>query len=898
MPAPAHDESEATTRRKRIDPALQAQGWDIVPFVEGRPLSAYAQHAIAEYPTENGPADYALVVNGQLLGVVEAKRLAVGPQEVLTQAERYSRGVADSPFNFRGFHVPFLYSTNGEKIRFHDVRHEQNLSRWIEAFHTPAALVEMLGRDTCGECQRLLTTPNTHPRLRDYQRDANTAIEQAIDQRKRKLLVAMATGTGKTFTMVNEIYRLMKSGVGRRILFLVDRRALAAQAVRAFASFEPEPGLKFDKIYEVYSQRFHRDDLDDDTPFDPTVLPREYLCDPRPGHAFVYVCTIQRMAINLLGRQAVMDLGDDDPVDDDAERLKIPIHAFDIIVADECHRGYTAAAQSVWRQTLDHFDGIKIGLTATPAAHTTAYFKEVVFRYEYERAVREGYLVDYDVVKVKSDVRMEGMFLSEGEQVALVDTDSGNEQRDLLEDEREFADTEIERKATSPDSNRKIMEELKKYAAGHEQRYRRFPKTLIFANNDLPHVSHADQLVEIARETFGRGETFVQKITGRVDRPLRRIREFRNRREPGIAVSVDLMSTGVDIPDLEFIVFLRPVKSRILFEQMLGRGTRKGERFRDKSHFVVFDCFDGTLLKYFRDSTAITAQPPDQPSKTIQQIIDDIWANRDRDYNIRCLVKRLQRIEKEMDGSARDLFAAYIPDGDMGRFARELPDRLRRDFVPTMGILRNESFQGLLVSYPRRKDPFVVAVDHRDTVSSEYLIRDGRGREYKPADYLAAFAEFIRENPAQIGAIEILLNRPADWRTDVLVELKTKLTTAPERFTVENLQMAHEACYRKALVEIISMVKHAADEHQPLLTAEERVSRAFDTVTAGRSFTPDQQQWLDRIKAHLVANLSIEQDDFDVIPVLESAGGWGNANRAFGGKLAALLGEINNAIAA
>jgi type I restriction enzyme R subunit len=297
----------------------------------------------------------------------------------------------------------------------------------------------------------------------------------------------------------------MKAGVGRRILFLVDRRALAAQAVNAFASFEPESGLKFDKIYEVYSQRFQREDLGEDSKFDPKVLPRSYLLDPQPGHAFVYVCTIQRMAINLFGRQAAFELRDE-LGDDEAEPLDIPIHAFDLVIADECHRGYTSAELSVWRNTLDHFDAIKVGLTATPAAHTKAYFKDVVYRYEYERAVREGYLVDYDAVKIKSEVRMAGVFLHEGEEVGLIDPETGGERMDMLEDERQFDTTEIERKVTSPDSNRKIIEELKKHALEHEQRYGRFPKTLIFAANDLPHTSHAQQLVTICRDVLARGE--------------------------------------------------------------------------------------------------------------------------------------------------------------------------------------------------------------------------------------------------------------------------------------------------------------------------------------------------------------------------------------------------------
>ena len=896
MPNTSH-ESEWLTRKKRIDPKLKALGWEVVPFQEGADLASYARHAIEEFPTANGPADYALVVDGKLLGVVEAKKLSLGPQGVLLQAERYSKGVAASPFNFRGYRVPFLFSTNGEVVHFHDVRHELELSRKIADFFTPNALAERLSANVDESLERLRQQANDHLRLRPYQKEANAAVEQAIADRKRQMLVAMATGTGKTFTTVNQIYRLMKSGVAKRVLFLVDRRALAAQAVSAFAAFEPEPGLKFDHIYEVYSQRFQSGDFGDDEPFDPKVLPKAYLENPSLDHAFVYVCTIQRMTINLFGRQAALSF--DEEIDEDAEQFSIPIHAFDLIIADECHRGYTTGEVSVWRDTLNHFDAIRVGLTATPAAHTKAYFKDVVYRYEYERAVREGFLVDYDAVKIRSDVRMNGVFLHEGEEVDIVDPESGAEKRDSLEDERQFTNTDVERTVTSPDSNRKVILELKKYADEHEQQTGRFPKTLIFAANDLPHTSHADQLVEICREVFGRGESFARKITGRVDRPLQQIREFRNRKQPGIVVTVDLLTTGVDIPDLEFIVFLRQVKSRILFEQMLGRGTRKGENHPDKSHFVVFDCFDGTLLEYFRKSTGITAEPPDKPTRTIKQIIDDIWGNRDRDYNIRCLVKRLQRIEKEMDAAARDDFAAFgIPSGDVGSYARALPRKLNEDFVETMQLLRNEQFQDLLVNYTRSKRIFIRAPEHEDTVSSEYLIRDGKGNEHKPEDYLLAFTRFIEANSNKVDAIGILLDRPRDWSTSALSELKDKLATAPERFTVENLQRAHELHYNKALVEIISMVKHAVDVAQPLLTAEERIRRAFDTLTANHSFTQAQQNWLDRIRNHLVSNLSIDEEDFTLMPVFEQAGGWVQANRAFDGKLQELLIELNEAIAA
>jgi type I restriction enzyme, R subunit len=890
-------ESEWLTRRRLINPKLEAAGWRIVPFDPRKPLAAYDRCAIEEFETSNGPADYALCAGSRILGIVEAKKLTLGPQNVLTQAERYSAGAISNPFDFRGYHVPFLYSTNGEIIWHHDIRYHLNRSHVISAFHTPDALEENLARDFNAACDMLLQTPNDHPRLRPYQQEANAAIEESLSKRKGQMLVAMATGTGKTFTMVNEVYRLMKAGVAKRVLFLVDRRALAAQAVLAFASFEPEPGLKFDKIYEVYCQRFHRGDFDENEKFDPKVLPNSYLTDPQPAHAFVYVSTIQRMTINLLGRNAVFAAGDEE-LDEDAGKLEIPVHAFDLIIADECHRGYTTTQTAIWRKILDHFDAFKIGLTATPAAHSMAMFKEITYRYEYERAVREGYLVDYDAIAIKSHVRMHGIFLKEGEEVGVVNPMSGAQQLDLLEDEREFPSVEIEEKITSPDSNRKILEEIKKWADEHEQRFGRFPKTLIFAVGDLPHTSHADQLVDLARDIFGRGDSFVQKITGRVDRPLQRIREFRNRSNPGIVVTVDMLTTGVDIPDIEGIVFLRPVKSRILFEQMLGRGTRKGEHCPDKSHFVVFDCFDGTLLEYFRQATAVTAEPPVRECKTIVEVIEDIWNNRDRDYNIRCLVKRLQRIDKEMSGEARELFAAYITNGDLRDYAATLPRRLEEHFTQSMSLLRNSSFQDLLLNFPRPKRVFLIAHDTVDTVSSSWVVRGSDGKDYRPQDYLTAFSDFVRENPEKIEAIQILLDRPVAWSTDALTELRKKLTATPQRFTEDNLRKAHEIRYHKALVDIISMVKHAADAQNPLFTAEERVSLAFGKVMRGKFFNLEQQQWLDRIKAHLVQNLTIDPEDFNTLPVFTRAGGRSQAEKAFAGDLALLISQLNEAVAA
>lgn len=253
-------ESERTTRRARIDPKLKAAGWTVVPA--DSPQAGRKGHlGVEEFETPIGPADYALFDGERCLGVAEAKKLTLGPQGVLVQAERYSKAIDQTPKYQGEFGAPFLYATNGEVLWFHDVRHTLNRSRQVSGFHTPVALNEMLTRDFDAEVGQLGAIP-MNERMRPYQREANEAIEQAIRDRKRKMLVAMATGTGKTMMTVHEVYRLMKSGVARRVLFLVDRRALAAQTVRAFASFEAEPGLKFDKLYEVYSQRFQRGDFE------------------------------------------------------------------------------------------------------------------------------------------------------------------------------------------------------------------------------------------------------------------------------------------------------------------------------------------------------------------------------------------------------------------------------------------------------------------------------------------------------------------------------------------------------------------------------------------------------------------------------------------------------------
>ena len=888
-------ELEWQTRKHRIDQRLKAQGWKIMPWIDGLPVGSLSGVAVTEFPTATGPADYALFVDGRLLGILEAKKVTVNPQNVLEQAKRYAEGAFNGPGNWDGLRVPFLFASNGEIIWHLDVRPTPRVSREVADYFTPAALAERFTRNlTEADAWLCNTSTENLPRLRPYQRDCILTTERTIMGGRRHLLLALATGTGKTYLTVAQIYRLLESKRARRILFLVDRKALAAQAVRTFSAFGTPAGNKFTQEYEVYSQRFQKEDFGDDEPFDPQVLPNEYLTAPKSAHTFVYVSTIQRMARNLFGAEnAFAQNGGDAEREDDADRLEIPIHAFDLIIADECHRGYTAQEMSLWRSTLNHFDAIKIGLTATPAAHTTALFGPPVFRYTVEQAILEGFLVDYEPVSIKSDVRMNGVFLHEGETIERVDTENGQRTLDQLEDERHFDAASVERDITALDSNRKIIEEVAKYAYDHEGKTGHFPKILIFAVNDIAHTSHADQLVKTCREVFQQGDDFVQKITGNanVDRPLQRIREFRNRPNPKIVVTVDMLSTGVDIPALEFIVFLRPVKSRILWEQMLGRGTRLCPDI-NKSKFVVFDCFDGTLIRYFKKVSSFELEPPRSEPLTLLEVIENIWQNIDRDYHVRILAKRLLRIDKDMSAEARTLFATWIEDGDMARFAQGLAASVKRDFAGTMKLLRNRDFQKLLLEYPRARRTFFTAIEEKDTVTSQRLERYGQFDTAE--DYLDAFAAFVKSNANQVTALAVLLQNPRDWRPAVFEDLKR--TLSKNGFATETLQRAHRASGFKALADVISIVKHAASQQVPLLTAEERVNRAMDHFVASRQLSPEQLQWLTLVREHLVKNLSMDEEDFNLTPLLEMRGGKAKARKVFGDVQKLVL-ELNEAVA-
>ena len=374
---------------------------------------------------------------------------------------------------------------------------------------------------------------------------------------------------------------------------------------------------------------------------------------------------------------------------------------------------------------------------------------------------------------------------------------------------------------------------------------------------------------------------------------MQKIKTFRNRPEPKIVVTVDMLSTGVDVPSIEFIVFLRPVKSRILWEQMLGRGTRLCNDI-NKDHFTIVDCFNGTLIDYFKNVSGFDYKMQKE-TVPISEVIEKIYNGEDKDYNIKVLTRRLRRIQKNMSGKAYELFSKFIEKGNIGKFADELKNNIENDFIDTMNILRNEEFQNLLVNYPRNDKSFIRAVDYVDEVTSGRVNRyDGTSTTTK--DYLNEFCEFVKNNKEQVEAIKLLFDSPKDWNTSALKEINDLLKQ--NDFKVETLQKIYGSVYHKSLVDIISIIKHAVKEDEELLTSEERVTRAINKLKEEINFSPDQEKWLELIKNHLIENLTIDKDDFELLPVFTRKGGISVAKRIFNGIFDTIISRLNELIAA
>ena len=887
--------SESDTR-KLIDEQLAAAGWTVssaeLTFAKGARPQRGQHLAIAEWPTETGPADYALFVGLTPVAIVEAKRKHIDVSAALQQAKRYSRGFRPSPevelpaTNYGAqaeFRIPFVFSSNGRPylrqlaqqsgVWFCDLRRPENLGHALDGWYTPDGLSALLQRDEARAHIELDNAPFDYGfPLRPYQERAIRATEASIQGGQRAILLAMATGTGKTKTCIALIYRLLKAKRFRRILFLVDRSALGEQAANAFKDTRMERLQTFADIFGIK-------ELDEQQPDADTA---------------VQLATVQGMVQRVIY-----------PADDQAPP---PIDQYDCIVVDECHRGYLLDRElsdtelsfrgyddyvSKYRRVLDYFDAVKVGLTPTPALHTTQIFGAPVFTYGYREAVVDGYLVDYEPpIQVHTLLSGQGMTWKVGEEVKVYNT--GRQQIDLFK-------TPDEIKLKVEDFNRKVItrafnEVVCNYLAQElDPASRR--KTLIFCVSD----SHADLVVDLLKAAFAAQYGAVEddaviKITGAADKPLQQIRRYKNERLPNVAVTVDLLTTGVDVPEICNLVFLRQVNSRILFDQMLGRATRLcdfgGADIKDA--FRVFDA-----VRIFEAIGDMTAMKPVvvNPKISFTQLAQELATLKD----------------ESATELARDQFLAKLQ-----RKKRHLTDHHRQDFEVKAGMPLQAFVQklktmplaeiaGWFVQNPELGELLDRRTDgpEREMFVSEHAdaferAERGYGKAKKPEDYLRAFGDFIKSQGNQIPALVTVLTRPRELTRAQLRELVLTLDRAG--FTETNLAAAwRELTNQDIAARIVGYIRQAAIG-DALLPYGERVDRALQHLLThppgGKPWSTPQRDWLKRIAAQTKANVLVDRaalDDPDLMFKREG-GGFNRLDKVFNGQLQPVLEAFNDAL--
>lgn len=870
---------EAATRRI-IDQQLRDAGWEAdsetLRYSHGARPQKGKNVAIAEWPTESGPVDYALFRGLDAIGVVEAKRRSIDVAGVVQQAKRYSRG-----FSFEGgaqpmagpwgdHRVPFVFATNGRPylrqiesksgIWFEDLRHSKSLGRALSGWYTPHGLAELFKQDVHTAERKLESEPTEYLGLREYQIRAIRAVENALAEGRTTCLVAMATGTGKTKTAIGLVYRLIKAKRFRRILFLVDRSALGDQTADAFKDTRLENLQTFTDIFDLKEQG-------DITPESETKL---------------HIATVQAMVRRILNA--------DDPAS------VPPVDTYDCLIVDECHRGYTLDRElsdgelqfrdfadyiSKYRRVLDYFDAAKIGLTATPALHTTEIFGAPTFRYSYREAVVDGWLADhappYQIVTALAEA---GIHFDRGEQVNLFDPDKGIVDSAHLPDELHFEIDAFHRKVITENFNRVVCEKLAKHIDPSLP-----TKTLVFCVND----QHADLVVTLLSRALqdrygGIDSDTVLKITGSVDDPRGLIRRFRNERIPNIAVTVDLLTTGIDVPAIGNLVFLRRVKSRILYEQMLGRATRLCPEI-DKQDFRIFDA-----VQLYEALEPVTSMKPvvQNVSLTFQQLVRELATVQDeraREGVLEQLVAKLHKKASRLEGEDLTRFEHLAGQGprEVARMLRQSTPAQAAAWFETRGFLVN------LLDRPARSNRSIYLSPHEDTVRR---VERGYGNATKPEDYLSNFATFIRENLNHIPALLVVTQRPRELTRTALKDLAMVLDE--NGFTEANLQTAwREKTNTDIAASIIGFIRQAA-LGDPLLPYDERVARALRAVQASRSLNEVQRKWLDRIGQAMKNDRVVDRDALNR-GQFATNGGFDRLNKIFDGQLENVLGDLAQA---
>ncbi len=886
--------SEADARRL-IDQQLAQAGWTAdsttLTYAKGARPQPGKHLAIAEWPTDSGPADYMLFSGLQPLAVVEAKRRNLDVSAALQQAKRYSRGfiaAADTQLHSQNwgsrgeFRVPFAFSANGRPylrqlatksgVWFCDLRRPDNIGHALDGWYTPEGLQSLLRRDEDRANAELAQTGFEYGfTLRHYQQTAIRETERRIAQGQREILLAMATGTGKTKTCVALIYRLLSAQRFRRILFLVDRSALGEQAANAFKDTRMERLQTFTDTFSIKA-------LDTQTPAADTA---------------VHLATVQGMMKRVLS-----------PADGVAPPS---VDQYDCIIVDECHRGYTLDREmsdtelgfrsfddyiSKYRRVLDYFDAVKIGLTATPALHTTQIFGAPAYSYSYREAVVDGFLTDYEPpIQLYTELSSKGMTWRVGEEVKVYHVDRGQIELFKAPDEIKLQVDDFNRKVITRAFNEAICGYLAKELDPGSRR-----KTLIFCVNS----DHADLVVDVLKIAFEAQYGTVEddaviKITGNADKPLELIRRFKNERLPNVVVTVDLLTTGVDVPEICNLVFLRQVNSRILFDQMLGRATRlcdfDGEA---KDSFRVFDAV--RIFESIGDMTAmkpVVADPGIGFAQLERELVDA------GDDDARALVRdqfiaKLQAKKRHLSPEAAQDFetrAGMGPDAFIAQLKALTLADVAAWFMrhPGLGELLDRKRQGNGAS--------LYVSDHPDALQR---VERGYGTASKPEDYLSAFKAFIDSHGNTLPALVAVLTRPRDLTRKQLKELLLALDEAG--FTEARLATAwRELSNQDIAARIIGYIRQAAIG-DALVPYTERVDHALQTLLnhppSGTPWTAPQRDWLKRIAAQTKANLLVDRDaldDPDLIFKCEG-GGFLRLDKLFQGQLQPVLDAFNDAL--
>ncbi len=879
--------SEADTR-VLIDSDLEKAGWivntSLYNFKANKTLPEKGKNiAIAEWPCGSKWADYALFIGTELYGIVEAKKYASDISSDLTQAKIYCElAEAKNEANLLGkwekYQVPFIFSTNGrpylEQIKtksgiwFLDVRENRNRSRALHGWFSPQGLKDLFAQNAKEAISKLQNSDLEYLKgknslgLRDYQINAIKAVEDflATETDKRKALLAMATGTGKTRTILGLCYRLIKANRFKRILFLVDRTLLAKQTFDTFKDTKVEDFNSFLETYKISELK---------------ELVPDY-------ESRLHFATVQGMVKRLFYNTN--------------ESQALPVDTYDCIIVDEAHRGYLQDKEldaeelnfkdqldyvSKYRMVLDYFDAFGIGLTATPALHTTEIFGKPVYSYSYREAVIDGFLIDHDPpFIIKTKLNEEGITWNKGEKPKIYDKENNLIlELDELEDEINIDISGFNKSVITPSFNKTVIKQLVKELDPESEE-----KTLIFAATD----AHADDIVKILEEEFEEIGVDVPidsilKITGKSYNPQELVKRFKNEKYPSIVVTVDLLSTGIDVPSICNIVFLRRIKSRILYEQMLGRATRRCDAI-NKTSFKIFDAV--RVYETLEDYTTMKPVAPN-PSTTFVQLIEEldlIESEARVQRQIEQIIAKFQRKRKYISNNEEDKFN-YISKGiSSDDFVQHL-----KGISPINFKLEIEEMNGVWKYLDELKpDPTTqLFSEHED----EYITTErGYGKGQKPEDYLESLKSFIEQNRNKILALQIICTRPKELDRKSLKELK--LILDQEGFNTRSLNAAWKATKNEDVAaDIISYIRTLA-VGTSLISHEQRIKNAIDKIRSMKSWNKVQEKWIERFEKQLLQEEVIQAEDLNLDP-FDEVGGFDKLDKVFEFELKNLLEQLN-----